>query len=166
MVLLIHPALTQNNHGKGTHKGHYHHAAAIFVGNTIIKPSGFNLPTIGIEYIRELNHFFGIGLMAEAEIGSHIIMQDEHNGSATKVDRNGAILIIPAIFTRVYKGLIVSAGYGVELEANENLALFKLSLEYKLHMKNERFIVLPTVSWDRTSRFEGWVYGVNFGYVF
>lgn len=149
-----------------SHKVKYHNAVAFFFGNTIIKPSGFNLPTVGIEYIREINHFLGVGIMAEVEHGSHIIQVNEHDGTTTEVDRDQAILVIPAVFARVYKGLIVSAGYGVEFEAKENLALFKLSLEYKLYMSNERFIVLPTVSWDHTHRFNGFVYGVNFGYVF
>jgi hypothetical protein len=160
------PLFAQSEDKKAEHTLHHHNVVALFVGNTLIKPSGFNLPTIGIEYIRELNHHIGIGFMAEAEIGSHIIQVNENNGNVTELDRSGAILLIPAIFARVYKGLIVSVGYGVEFEDNENLGLLKVSLEYKLAMKNERFIVLPTVSWDHTNRFEGWVYGVNFGYLF
>lgn len=166
LALLINPAFAQFEHNEESHKVKYHNAIALFMGNTIIKPSGFNLPTFGVEYIREINHFLGVGFMAEFEVGSHIVQVNEHNGDVTNVDRSGAVLIIPAIFSRVYKGLIVSVGYGVEFEQSENLGLFKVSLEYKLYMKNERFIVLPTVSWDHTNRFNGFVYGVNFGYVF
>lgn len=166
LTLLSKPLFAQFEHNEESHKVVYHNAIALFYGNTIIKPSGFNLPTIGVEYIREINHFLGAGFMAEVEIGSHIVQVDEHNGDKTNVDRTGAILMIPALFARVYKGLIVSVGYGVEFEKNENLGLFKVSLEYKLYMKNERFLVLPTVSWDHTRRFNGFVYGVNFGYVF
>jgi len=165
-VLLSSPVFAQFEHNEETHKVKYHNAAAIFIGNTIIRPSGFNLPTIGFEYLREVNHFLGIGIMAEVEIGSHIFEINEQSGTMTEVERNGAILLIPTVFARVYKGLIFSFGYGVEFEKDENLGLLKFSMEYKLHMKNERFVVLPTVSWDHTHRFDGLVYGVNFGYIF
>jgi hypothetical protein len=159
-------ALAQYEHNEETHVVKYHNAVALFVGNTIIRPSGFNSPTIGLEYIREINDHLGIGIMSELEIGSHIIQIDEHNGTETEVERNSAALIIPSIFLRVYKGLIFTAGYGVELEKNENLALFKVSIEYKLYLQNDRFLVLPTISWDHTNKFDGIIYGVNFGYVF
>lgn len=159
-------AKAQYEHNEDSHVIKHHNAVAIFVGNTMIRPSGFNLPTIGLEYIREINDHLGIGIMSEVELGSHIIQIDEHNGTKTEVERHSAALIIPSVFLRVYKGLIVTVGYGVELEKNENLGLSKVSLEYKLYMNNNRFLVLPTVSWDHTSKFNGIIYGVNFGYVF
>lgn len=167
-LVLVHtiPLYAQHEHEAEKHELKYHNLFTLFAGNTLIKPSGFNLPTVGIEYVREINHFFGIGIMAEAELGNHIVKINEDNGNVIEVDRTGAILLIPGVFANVYKGLIVSVGYGVEFESTENLALLKVSLEYALYMKNERFIVLPTVSWDRTRRFDGWVYGVNFGYKF
>lgn len=167
-LVLTSPLFAQSEHHDDANHAKTEHSnvVALFIGNTMIKPSGFNLPTVGIEYVRKLNHFLGIGIMAEAEIGSHIVQVNEHNGNIMQVDRKGAILLIPAIFAHVYKGLIVSIGYGMEFESQENLNLLKVSLEYKFTMKRDRFIVLPTVSWDRTERFEGWVYGVNFGYKF
>ena len=165
-TMLYNPVIGQSEHHEEPGKLKNRNVIAVFAGNTLIKPSGFNLPTIGVEYIRELNHHMGIGIMAEAELGSHIVQVNEDNGNVTELDRQGAILLIPAVFARVYKGLIVSVGYGVEFESNENLALLKVSLEYKFRMKNERFLVLPTVSWDHTNRFDGWVYGVNFAYLF
>jgi hypothetical protein len=166
ILMLANPLFAQSEHKKEHHSGNYKNVITLFVGNTLIKPSGFNLPTLGMEYVRQVNGFMGVGVMAEAELGSHIIMVNEHNGNVTQVDRKGAILVIPAVFFHVYKGLIVSMGYGMEFESSENLGLYKISFEYKLSMKEDRFIVLPTVSWDHTSRFDGWVYGVNFGYVF
>ena len=163
----VNPLMAQHEKAEESHHVLKHHnLITLFVGNTLIKPSGFNLPTVGMEYVREINHYFGVGIMAEAEIGSHIVEINEHNGDVSEVNRSGAILLIPAVFVRTVKNLFLSVGYGVELESNENLGLFKVSLEYKLAMKNDRFIVLPTVSWDHTRRFDGWVYGVNFGYIF
>jgi hypothetical protein len=166
LVLLFNPLFAQIEHNEESHIVKYKNAAALFVGNTIIAPSGFNLPTIGMEYAREINHHIGIGLIAEVEIGSHIVQKNEEGEMVSEVHREGAFLVLPTVFVRVYKGLILNAGYGVEFESHENLGLLKVGLEYKLAMHNPRWVVLPTVSWDHTKLFDGFVYGVNFGYKF
>lgn len=137
-----------------------------FVGNTIITQSGFNLPTIGVEYVRELTPRFGIGLSAELELGSHVIQKDETGDIISEVRREQAILVLPSVFYRVYKELILSAGYGIEFEKNENLGLLKLGVEYRFKMHNPDWVILPQVSWDHTNLFDGVVYGATFGYTF
>lgn len=166
LFTLSNKSYAQDKHNEDNHIVKYHNACTLFLGTTIIRPSGFNLPTVGIEYIREINEHLGIGVMSEIELGSHIIQVDDLDGATREVERHSAALVIPTVFFRLYKGLIISSGYGVEFEKNENLALFKLSLEYKLYLKNDRFMILPTISWDHTSRYNGYVYGVNFGYLF
>lgn len=166
LVLLSFPVFAQFEHNEESHKVEHKNAVALFVGNTIISPSGFNLPTIGVEYVREINFFLGIGLIAEVELGSHVVQMSEQGTVISEVDREGAFLVLPAVFVRLHKGLILSGGYGVEFEHKENLGLLKISLEYELFLENPRWVVLPTISWDHTHLFNGFVYGVNFGYVF
>jgi hypothetical protein len=166
LVLLSNPLFAQIEHNEETHKVEHKNAAALFVGSTIIAPSGFNLPTIGVEYVREINHIIGIGIIAELEIGSHVVQKNEDGDMVSEVHREGAFLVLPSAFVRIYKGLILNAGYGVEFESNENLGLLKVGLEYSLTLQNPRWKVLPTVSWDHTKHFDGFVYGVNFGYKF
>jgi len=137
-----------------------------FIGNTIIVESSFQLPTIGVEYVREVTPTIGIGITAELEIGSHIIQKDELGVVISEVEREGAALLLPSIFIKVYKGLIFTTGYGIEFEKNENLALAKAGFEYKLRMHNPNWLILPSVSWDHTKSFNGVVYGVTFGYGF
>jgi len=138
----------------------------LLIGNTIFVQSGFQVPTIGLEYVREITPRVGIGLVSELEIGSHIIQKNEEGKVVSEVKREGAFLLLPSVFVRAYKGLIVVAGYGVEFEKNENLGLLKVSLEYKLRMFNPDWYVLPGVSWDHTRLFDGIVYGVTFAYAF
>ncbi|MCB0495368.1 MAG: hypothetical protein KDC79_04490 [Cyclobacteriaceae bacterium] len=140
--------------------------AGMFIGNTIITQSGFKLPTIGVEYIRELGPRLGIGLSAELELGSHVVQKDEDGDVVSEVRREGAVLILPSVFYRVYGGLVLTAGYGIEFEKNENLGLMKLGVEYKFKMHNPDWLVVPQVSWDHTKLFDGVVYGVTFGYSF
>ncbi len=159
------PILAQE-HTKENPKNHHqelHNFLGVFVGNTIIVQSAFKLPTFGIEYVREITPNFGVGITTELEIGSHIIQKNEDGDIVSEVQRQGAVLLLPSVFIRVYKGLIVTVGYGVELEKNENLGMAKLGLEYKLHLRKLNWLVLPSVSWDRTKLFDGMVYGVTFG---
>ncbi|MCF6352649.1 MAG: hypothetical protein L3J06_06530 [Cyclobacteriaceae bacterium] len=140
--------------------------AAFFVGNTIIAQSKYQMPTIGLEYIREINHRIGIGIVVELEIGSNIIQKNEKGNIIAEVQRQSAFLVLPTVFFKVYKDLTVTIGYGIEFEKNENLALGKIGLEYAFKMHNPNWLILPSVSWDHTKVFDGVVYGVTVGYLF
>lgn len=137
-----------------------------FVGNTIIVESGFQIPTVGVEYVREIAPNIGIGIVAEYEFGSHIVQKNEGGSIISEVEREGAFLILPSAFFKLYKGLILTVGYGIELEKHENLAMSKVGLEYKFQMHDPNWIILPSVSWDHTELFDGVVYGATFGYKF
>ena len=147
-------------------KEHAQNFVGFFVGNTIIVQSGFQMPTIGVEFVREVSPNIGIGIVAEYEFGSHIVQRNEGGSVISEVEREGAFLILPSAFFKIYKGLILTVGYGVELEKHENLILSKVGLEYKFQMDDPNWIILPSVSWDHTELFDGAVYGVTFGYKF
>ncbi len=141
----------------------------LFLGNTVVYQTNIHLPTVGVEYVRELNYRWGIGAIAEVEIGYEVLDDKTSSAPATLYERKTAVLFQPAVFCRIYKGLIASFGYGLEFENTEHeteLGLFKLGLEYRLCMKNPKWYVLPSLSWDHTSRYDGVVYGVLFAYKF
>ncbi len=170
MAIGLYSSSVAQDHQEAIHETTDEHESrnflGLFAGTTIIVQSGFQLPTIGLEYVREITPRVGIGLVTELEIGSHIIQKNEDGDVVSEVNREGAFLLLPSIFINVYKGLIVTAGYGIEFEKNENLGLAKLILEYRLRMHNPDWYVLPGVSWDHTKLFDGLVYGVTFGYAF
>ena len=141
-------------------------AFGFFVGNTMIYQSNLQIPTIGFEYLRELNGRIGLGITSEFEIGYHIVEGKGSDSKVSKYHRESAVLIQPTLFYRVYKGLILVAGAGVELEKNENLFLTKLGLEYKIRLQNPNWIMLPGLSWDHTKQFDGIVYGISFVHLF
>lgn len=136
-----------------------------FAGATYICESGFFLPTFGIEYVRRINSFMGIGVIGEIEVGSHIISKNEYSHETIEINRETAILLCPALYFKS-GNFVASVGYGVEFEKSENLALLKISLMYSLKLQDERWIVLPNISWDHTIHFNGLVYGVSFARVF
>ncbi len=138
----------------------------LFIGNTSILQTGFYLPTVGLEYFREINHFIAVGIISEFELGSHIVEKSEENVVISEVNRESAILILPTLCFRVYKGLLFKVGYGVEFEKSHDLGLLKVGFDYVLFLKDPKWRVLPGVSWDHTKYFDGVVYGVTFGYTF
>lgn len=145
---------------------HHNNFVGVFVGHTVIAQSGFQMPTVGIEYIREIAPNIGIGFVTEYEFGSHIVQKNEEGHIISEVEREGAFLILPSAFFKVHKGLCLTVGYGIEIEKHENLVLAKVGLEYKFQMNNPNWLILPAVSWDHTNLFDGIVYGVTFGYGF
>ena len=145
---------------------HPQNFVGFFVGHTIIVQSGFQIPTVGVEYVREISPKIWVGILAEYEFGSHVVQKNEEGSVISEVEREGAVLILPSAFFRIYKGLIATVGYGVELEKHENLILSKVGLEYKFKMHDPNWLILPSVSWDHTELFDGVVYGVTFGYKF
>jgi len=166
LVVLSTNYLYAQDHSESSIENHHQNFIGVFVGNTMITESHFQLPTIGIEYIREFHPRFGFGMVAELELGSHVIQKNEDGDIIAEVERERAFLVLPSVFIRVYKGIILTVGYGVEFEKNENLALLKLGVEYKLRMHNPKWYILPNVSWDHTKLFDGIVYGVTSGYSF
>lgn len=143
----------------------HHNDLAAFFGATYIFESGFVLPTFGIEYVRKINPHFGVGFISEIELGSHIISMDEISHEEAELIRESALLILPALYFQT-GNFITSVGYGVELEKNENLGLFKLTAMYVLKLKQDTWFVVPSVSWDYTTKFNGLVYGFNIAKAF
>ena len=141
----------------------------LFLGNTVLYQTNIHLPTVGLEYVREITPRFGIGFGAEVEIGYEVINDKTSPNPATLYYRKTAILVQPALFYNPYKGLIVYAGYGAEFEDAEDekvLGLLKIGIEYRLRMHNPNWLVLPSLSWDHTSHYDGVVYGLVFAYKF
>jgi len=157
---------THQNHPKKTHQLENKNCVGLFVGNTSLVQSGFHLPTVGVEYFREFNHYFGLGIISEFELGTHIIQKSDEDVIISEVERESAILILPTACIRVHKGLLFKIGYGIEFEKNHNLGLLKVGFDLVLKLQDPNWRVVPSVSWDHTKYFDGVVYGVTFGYVF
>lgn len=150
----------KENHKSNSTAFHHKNDIAGFFGATYIIESGFLLPTIGLEYVRKINSFIGIGIIGEVELGSHIITIDEHSHEKTEINRETAFLLLPSIYF-ITGNFVFSGGYGIEFEKNENLVLTRLSLMYILELKNELWFVVPSFSWDHTKHFNGLVYGFS-----
>ena len=138
---------------------------ALFAGSTHIVQSGINMPTFGIEYARRIFKNFAVGGIIEYEAGQHIIIKDGHShGEEIDYTRKNSLLIIPTVYYVIHHLVVVTVGYGVEFEEDENLGLLKVGLGLELQLKNPRWIAYPNASWDHTNHFDGIVYGFSIVY--
>lgn len=139
----------------------------VFIGSTHIVQSGINMPTFGIEYGHRIFKNIAIGGIIEYEAGQHIIMKDDHShGEEVEITRKNSLLIIPSVYYIIDHLVVISIGYGIEFEEDENLGLLKIGLGAELQLKNPRWLFYPNISWDHTSHFDGIVYGFSVGYGF
>lgn len=137
----------------------------LFAGSTHIIQSGINMPTFGVEYGHRIFKNIAVGGIIEYEAGQHIIMTGGH-GEEVDITRSNALLIIPTVYYIIHHLVVISVGYGVEIETEENLALLKVGLGLELQLKNPNWTFYPNVSWDHTSHYDGVVYGFSIGYGF
>ena len=145
----------------------YKNFVMLFIGSTHIIQSGINMPTFGVEYGHELFKNFGVGAIVEYEAGQHIIGKEEENGEAIDLIRSNALLLLPTLHYAFFNHMVIlTAGYGIEFEQEENLGLLKLGLSLELELKNPRWRAIPSVSWDHTKLFDGIVYGFSVEYGF
>ncbi len=96
-----------------SHETHKKDIVGLFAGNTVIYQSNIHLPTLGVEYVRELSHHWGVGLIVESEIGYHILEDKDTPDETSIYHRESAVLVSPAVFFRPFCGLILTVGYGV-----------------------------------------------------
>ncbi len=155
----------ENDAGEKHEEKRFNNEISMYYGSTYFVKSGFNIPTIGVDYSRRLNSFLSITVLADFELGSHIV-EEETGGDVLEVERERALLLMPGLGFKVVKELTLFAGYGVEVEKSETLGLLRFGAGYKLKLKNERWLAEPYCYWERTHLFNALGYGIVFGYEF
>jgi hypothetical protein len=93
--------------------------------------------TIGLDYIRTLNHRWEVGFSAEVELESYFIVDKELNRE------NPLILVAFAVY-RLVGSWFIFGGAGIELEKHKNLGVFRLGTAYEFLLGN---------GWDFTPAF-------------
>ena len=143
---------------------HFNNCIGLFSGISTITQTQFQIPTIGFEYFHFISPRMGIGCMTEFEMGTHIWELNEEGDKVAEVKRGCGNNFVPTIYCKVYKGLKLYTGYGIQIEENNSFGIYKLGLCYKLRMHNHRWLVIPSTNWGHTKYYDGLVYGVVFAY--
>ena len=117
------------------------------IGNTHVPEGGKRntsatliLPNVGINYKYWFDNHFAIGLYNNIVVQTFVINSDSHQD----LEREYPVIISAVGVFRVWKGLTLFTGPGVELDKNGSLFVLRFGLDYAFSLRND---------WSITPRF-------------
>lgn len=140
-----------------------HFRAGIIIGHTIIPALESTdyaaIPSWGLDLEYWPSTKFGIGLHNDLEIANFIVEQNHQEFLEREYP---LVLTIDALY-KPGQGLVLQAGPGVEIEANESFLLFRLGMEYEFEL-NHHWDIFPTFFYDvREDAYHTWSVGLGVG---
>jgi hypothetical protein len=154
----------QAQHGR-TDKEHGHIRVGLVIGHTLIptvvdgERENLLIPSWGMDLEYWLNQRWGVGLHNDIEVETFEVLSDDDE----YIER-----IYPLVFTldvlwRPWKGLVLLAGPGIELEQNRNLQVFRFGAEYEVELF-QGWDLSPNFFYDaRSDAFGTWSVGLGVG---
>lgn len=128
--------------------------------NTIRGQETFIVPTIGLDIEYWVNHKWGIGLHNDLELE---VFEVETDQGGIFIEKRFPILFTLDVLYKPYKGLVLLAGPGYEIEPNQNLYVFRAGIEYEVEL-NEVWDFAPVIVYDyRHNAFDTYSYGIGIG---
>ena len=113
------------------------------------------IPTIGVDYFRELNEKWFVGLVLDLELGNYLV-----NFKREELERNSALVIGALAGYEVAKNWALLAGPAIEFEKNKNLFVFRAGTEYRFKLENN-WSILPSVNYDFKEEYSSWSLSVG-----
>lgn len=127
--------------------------AAVLMGHTLVSLDHSDdhlfIPSWGLDVEYWPLKKWGLGLHSDIELESFIII----NGDNEAVERINPLVMTLDVLYRPWKGLVLGAGPGIELEQSDHYELFRVSLEYEVELGNH-FDFCPSIFYDQ--RFDGY----------
>ena len=161
--LSISNAQSQEQH----HTEFKHHRLAVIIGHTHV-PKGFQsskgteniiVPSWGFNYDYWINSSWAIGLHVDMEISTYVI--EDNSGSNLERERPYIIAIVGSY--NPWKGLLLGAGFGKEIETHQNFWVYRFGLEYGIELPHD-WDLEPALVWDiKGSLYDSWTIGIGIG---
>lgn len=146
------------------HKITFVTANSIITNNVTQNSDGiFVIPTFGINYDYFFSHKWGIGLHND------IVLQQfkvERHHEDRELIRQNPVAICPIISFKPHHRWTLLGGYGVELEKNENIALFRFGIEYGIELKDNWELGFGLEYDHKFSAYSSFMFGVGFSKIF
>ncbi|KAB1068457.1 hypothetical protein F6U93_07075 [Tamlana haliotis] len=115
------------------------------------------VPTIGIDYFRELNEKWVLGLVMDLELTDYAL---EFNGD--HLPRENAFLVGVIAGYELSEHWGIMAGPAIEFEDHKDLFVFRLATEYKIDL-GESWLLLPSFNYDFKEEYGTWNLSVGVG---
>jgi hypothetical protein len=151
LFYLTHPRAQHLSHDEiatEQHADESHFRAALLIGHTLITPGNKDtrlfVPSWGLDIEYWKTHELGIGLHTDVELQDFIVLNNEQE----EIERKEPIVITVDGLFRLWRGLILMAGPGLEIEEKEFFFLFRAGLEYEVDLGTD-WDLFPTLFYDQ-----------------
>ena len=117
------------------------------------------VPSLGLDLEYWFNEAWGIGSHNDVEL----INFEVEKGHEHTIERETPVLLTLDALWKPWKGLVLLAGPGLEIEPTENLFVFRTGLEYEFELPHH-WDVAPTLFYDnRLEAYDTFSIGIGFG---
>ena len=159
--------MSQDDHA--SHEG-VTHKLTLVMANSLLKNqvdentnSILIVPTYGINYDFLFHPKWGVGLHSDIVLQQFKV--EQHDGHEELVRENPVALCAVGLFSPL-PALTLIAGYGVELETNENIQLFRFGVEYGIHLPKHWELGIMLEYDRKINTYSSLVFGVGFSKLF
>ncbi len=147
ILLLMYTPASAQHHDTGQIPDHRPFRVAVLIGHTLVPATGGAerafIPSWGLDLEYWPVRNWGIGLHNDLEIETFLV---EGPGDEL-VDRRYPVVLTLDVLYRPWKGLVLQAGPGLELEQREDFFLFRFGLEYEFEL-GHYWDIAPSVYYD------------------
>ena len=113
------------------------------------------VPTIGIDYFRELNEKWFVGVVIDLELGNYLV-----NFNKEELERESALIIGALAGYEILENWSLMVGPAIEFEENKSLFVIRAGTEYRFPLQNN-WSILPSFNYDFKEEYSTW--SINIG---
>lgn len=154
---------THEKHAK-THDAKFHKLGLV-MANSLITNSVENanetliVPTFGFNYDYWFSHQWGIGLHSDLVLQQYKV---ERHHDQSVLERENPVALCAIVSYEPFPRWIFMGGYGIELERNENINLFRFGLEYGIPLPNHWDLGINMEYDHKIKAYSSFMFGVVF----
>ena len=114
---------------------------------------GLFVPSVRLDYFFHLFPRWAVGFMGNYELDHYMIVDQQ-------IERDHALGLSLVGMFNITDHLGVYAGGGVEMEAHQNLGVFKLGMEYTIDLR-KNWALVPKLYFDFKQNYDTWSFAVT-----
>ncbi|MTB50337.1 hypothetical protein [Lewinella sp. W8] len=169
LLVLLGSSLAHGQHHSVDHHDDDHRGfrVAALIGHTLVPTESADahvfVPSWGLDVEYWFSSRLGVGLHNDIEIESFIFLDEE----GEEIERINPLVITLDALYRTRSGVVLLAGPGIELERENNFALFRLGVEYEIPIGGH-FDLAPSIFYDQRlgDGYHTWNFALGVGKTF
>lgn len=113
------------------------------------------VPTIGLDYLYQLNETWKLGLALDLELGSYLVGFNRED-----IAREKALVTAALVGYEIAPRWGILIGPGIEFEKNKNLFIFRAGMEYEFELGDD-WSLFPSFNYDFKEEYSTWALGLG-----